>query len=172
MSTKQVNITRTITRNYGAITSTWTIQMNEQVSTRADVLRLCASADETIHAAMLDYEANSLKQIQPAPKKTIADDQKGETGEGEFKWVKAVGIVKVHEKGKVFYKARTSDKQFVKFGLPVYFDNFKGMSELEFSKRADEDGELVFDEGMMFLAVKEKNGWRARRLAHKDMIEA
>lgn len=169
MPAQQVTLKIKVVRNYGPVSQTWEASGVFEVTTRADAMRGYESLQGVIDATRLDFEAVHLPKMTPAPK-SIDQDQKG-VGEDK-KWVRALGITKVTEKGKTNYKVMTAPgTQFAKYGLSLYWDNFKGMTELEYSKRADENGDHVLPDDFMVLAVKENGFWRARAIAHKDMMD-
>lgn len=168
-----VKVSMSLTRNYGAYSPTWGAEVMAEVNSRADLLREYAKLQEHIHAAILDFEANMLTKL-PASKgkaQPINEDKKGEP-KPSTSWVKAVGIISEAKKGKTFYYAKTGQgTKWAKFGAPLYWDNFEGMTELEFKARADDAGEHVLPEGFYF-AIQERNGKAyAIALAHKDSIE-
>lgn len=169
-----VKVSQTLTRNYGAYSASWGAEIEADISSRADLLREYAKLQEHIHAAILDFEANMLTKLPASKGKAlpITEDKKGEDGK-KRQWVKAIGMIKEDKKGKAYYYAKTAQgTKWAKFGVSLYWDNFEGMTELEYKARADEAGEIVFPEDMyvMVVSVPGKPD-RAVALAHKDTIE-
>lgn len=170
-----VKVTTSISRNYGAYTPTWGITTEIDATRGTDIMAERQKHWDLLKAEILDFEANTLRDLpaQQRMSKSIADDKKGDDG-SKGQWVRALGIVReVKKGGKAYYYAKTAKgTKWSTHGVSLYFDNFEGMTELEFEKRADSNGELLLPEDM-YVAIISRAGKpdRAMALAHKDLID-
>jgi hypothetical protein len=173
-----VKVSRTMTRHYGAYSQSWSIEVEESVSSRADLIAAYARLDEHLIASILDFEKQTIRSLpgrmgfQGKPTQSIDQDQKGE-GRPETEWVKAIGMIKEHKKGKDYFYVKTAPgTKWSKHGVSCYLDNFEGMTQQEYDKRKDQAGEIVFPEDFYVCVVKQAGKPdRAIALRHKDMIE-
>lgn len=174
---RPVKVSQTMTRNYGMYTMSFGAETTIEASTRADFIREQAALTETLKAAILDFEMNQLRSLpgfkgKPASYPPINQDQKGAPA-AKGVWVRALGMIKETKKGKDYFYIKTAEgTKWSKFGVSLYFDNFEGMTRLEYDKRCDAAGELLFPEDM-YVAVISQEGKpdRAMALQHKDTID-
>lgn len=169
-----VKVSTTLTRNYGAWSATFGIETDIDAARGTDVMAERDKHLTLLRAEFLDFEANQLRNLPAAAGrgKSIANDVKGDTGL-KRQWVRALGIISETKKGKTYYYAKTAEgTKWSKFGVSLYFDNFEGMTEEEFKKRADKEGQHVLPDDF-YVAVVSQEGKpdKAVALAHKDLID-
>lgn len=164
-----VKLTTTISRTYGAVTASWGMECTVSVNSRSDILKEYARLHDHIRAEMIDFESATLPRL-PAPAPDGLPEANAQRPAAE--WHPLVEIFVEVKKGAKFYYAKTSSGKHMRFGAPLYFDNFKGLTETEFDERA-KDGSIKYDPMQCRVLIREKNGKHyAIAFATKDEIDA
>lgn len=171
MATAKVKLSTSISRSYGAITTTWGMEIEAQVSNRSDIIREYARMHEHIRAEMIDYESATLPKL-PTPSQVQPQEGLPEANHTRpvAEWMPLKAIFREVKKGKAFFYAQTSMGRFMRHGAPLYWDNCKGFSLKAFEEQAV--GETVeFDPDQIKVLIREKQGkFYAIAVAHKDTI--
>lgn len=170
-----VKVRTGLTRNYGSYTASFEVESLIDGEPRGtDILAEQDKHMKLLRLSILDFEANHLRGLPGKASKTpsIADDKKGDDG-SKGQWVKALGIVKENKKGQDYFYIKTAKgTKWSTHGVSFYWDNFEGMTLLEYQKRADANGEVLFPDGF-YVAVIQRAGKPDRGVAirHKDEID-
>lgn len=168
MAQKSVEVTATMSRNYGPLTMTYTVSTVIQANTHGDVMKEHQSLTQALKLSFAEFETHDLPKLPVPQAKGIAGDTKPEPA----RWYVAKEMyMTMNEKGKFFNIRTTNCPLANKYGAAVYFDRFTGMTKDEFMQAADPDTmKIVFQEGMRVLIEIYQGKPRAIQLAHKDTI--
>lgn len=173
MGTSKVKLTTSISRRYGAITTSWGMECEVEVSSRSDILREYNRMHDHIRAEMIDFESATLPRL-PAPKVPEAAPEglpeAAPQKDEKIGWHPLEMIYTEVKKGQSFYYAKTSSGPFMRHGAPLYWDNFTGLNKDTFEGNS-EKGVLAFDP--MFhrvRIVKRGDKYYAQALSNKDKV--
>jgi hypothetical protein len=173
---KVVKISTTITRRYGAITTSWGMEDEVTVSGRSDLLREYARMHDHIKAAMIDFESATLPRLplphvkEEGPTQGLPEAEK-KTDE-KIGWFPLEAIYVEGKKGQKFYYAKTSYGPFMRHGAPLYWDSFQGMN-LDTFEAENVGGWMKFDADQFRVRVIKRNEkYYAQAVSHKDKVKA
>jgi hypothetical protein len=172
-----VKVRTALTRNYGAYTAHVEIESEVEAGNGTDILAERDKHWKLLRLEIIEFETHHLRGLQgkkavDQATKSIDQDVKGDDGT-KGQWVKALGIVCEHKKGQDYFYIKTAKgTKWSTHGVSFYWDNFEGMTKLEYDKRKDASGEVVFPEDM-YVAIISRAGKpdRGVALSHKDNIE-
>lgn len=170
-----VKVKTTITRNYGAYSAAFGLEVEIEATKRVEVIDEYTRLHETIRIAILDFEQNMLRKLPAAPGNraapTMPSIDQDTKGAPKGQWVKAFKMYSESKKGKQFFYIQTwSGTKWSKHGVPVYLDNFEGLGETALAHLMD-GKEINFEPDMYVAIVTVNDRDKGVRLAHKDEID-
>lgn len=169
MATSKIKLTTSISRTYGAITTSWGMECECEVSSRSDILREYARMHDHIRAEMIDFESARLPNL-PAPSASQGLPEAEKQPDEKVGWFPLKAIYCEGKKGQKFYYAQTVHGFYMRHGAPLYWDSFNGLN-LDTFEAENSGGWLKFEEGQYFVSVvKRGEKYYARAMRHKDKL--